>query len=283
MDSHLKLLISKHNKFIAYKNKDDLYIVRFDYYSWKINEEYQNNEPVDEINNQHLFWGTKDELFQLIEAGFGGSKNEAKISIYHRDTVYTVSYNKDTLNLYSNYKKIYDMNYNVTDIQFDIIDEYFTISEVEKNELYESIKSGLTKLTLLSKTATVPEYLLKLKDENKYLYIRRPQFFSFYDGWKLYIFENGGYIVEDCTDVQRYRDGGSTYIFTSNRNTLSLPFRGFSRDNSNNWNYNNKNVISLLDNPKHIDFNGFPTDLENMIKEDLENTVKKCPMIEYYL
>jgi hypothetical protein len=126
------------------------------------------------------------------------------------------------------------------------------------------------------------EYLLKVEDSDTFLYISQN-----HNSYTLHIFTNGKYIIDNCIEFTRYRDGGSTYIKTANGNILKLPNsmenRKFDREN---WTYNNHKVISLDENLHNVNLkilntHNIPLSLHNLIIKDIASMVETSSIKRY--
>ena len=134
------------------------------------------------------------------------------------------------------------------------------ISENIKKDIEQKIRNDEISLIPLPNERQ-PVYLFGYKDGDTIIYVDGPKFFRNTYDFRLFIGKMGEMKELKVTDEQRFRDGGTTYIYLEDGSVLFAPAR---RDNIPTWTDSSGQEIELKEYSIHSDLtllgiNGVPT------------------------
>ncbi len=217
----------------AYKDKSGRMIVRFKYKSTSSPKEEQNPEF---FGSNRAFYGTEKKLFQLDERGYGGSTNNYTMGFSDPRIIVNGKEERGQFFAGVSQENIFKENTKYTVICGDKKKSisYQPLSKQEILNLQELIRNGNAPLSGLSKEVRVPEYIFK-GDNGTIIYLDAEKYNYSYDSFRMFSGKPGAMKEIKVKSVDRFRDGGTTYIKTEDGSTLYSP-TAFNKDESPTWN-----------------------------------------------
>ena len=211
----------------AYEDDQGNLIVRFDYKS-EFTDGGKRNP--DFFGTNLTFYGNMNDLSQQEQKGFGGTSERYVVSFADPRL-------KESGNFYAGVdpKNIFKENGKYELHCGDKRASYRPLSVEKKAKLLEMVRSGKNKLASLPKDDRKPEYLFKRKGTNQYIYVDAAKYNYSYESFRLFVGEPGKMNESKIENVERYRDGGTTYIKTKDGEELFSP-TPFSQDKNPTWN-----------------------------------------------
>lgn len=219
----------------AYEDSSGRLIIRFKYKSEMFDKDQVNP---DFFGNNRAFYGTEKNLFQLQESGFGGTSKRYSMSFVdprvkggerdQRATFYAGVDQEDMFKESPNYTLVCgDKAQSV---------EYKPLSKERIAKLQTSIRDGKVPLNSLPQDSRKPEYIFKQAD-GTIIYVDASEYNYSYESYRFFVGKPGAMKEMKIKDVERYRDGGTTYIKLENGQTLFSP-TAFDKTKKPTWNGN---------------------------------------------
>ncbi len=196
----------------AYHDDQGNLIVRFDYKDKILG----NGENPEFFDTNLTFYGNQKGLYQQEETGFGGTSTQYHLSFYDPSGSGDFYAGVDTKDI------------------FKPSDEYRLVCG-EKSKLFEpasdqviaqiqsQIRSGKIPLHPLPTSDRQPEYVFKAKDNSLWVYVDAAKLNYSYESYRLFVGSLKAMKEYKIKDVERYRDGGTTYITLKNGGVLFSP------------------------------------------------------------
>jgi hypothetical protein len=274
-------LISRHNRFIVYKNEKYLFIA-FDLYDWskEINIQFENDRIRELINKNNFFFGTIDNMYQLEKFGIFNNT----VTFRHQSHYFQINF-PDDLQPENNFISIYKKSANDAKISEGMIlldTLFFSKKKKEKSNLCNKILNHDTNLHFI-KVLNIPEYLLKINGTNTLIYINRNnlQYNHPDNKWKVYFCEDDQCKIDDVIEIDRIKDNDAMYMLTKGSTRLKTNSGAIiNLPNGGTWLYNKKRVTKL--DPEYLHGLKISDELKNIITNDSNNLIPKSYLSLFY-